>query len=180
MRIGAVVSVNPARRQVRLQIAGSYTPTLEGIAWLYTKLRSGQVLKSKVEKVHAVGTNPIVTLVPGVPRDTVAQMMKAVVVVDRSDVVRSSVKYDLTELEGLKLESADGQLFGRVITTFTTPAHGMMEVQQDGGSLLLMPAIPQVIQSVDWDRGRVLVGDIEPYAVGSDEDDDAPVTGVDV
>jgi len=161
-----------------LEIVGSYVPSLEGVAWLYTRLLSGQVLKSKVEKVQAVGANPIVTLVPGVTRDTVAMLAKAAVVVPAEQVVRSATGYDLTELEGLDVETLDGEILGRVEATFTTPAHGVMEVRRKNGASLLVPVIPEVIQSVDWERNRVRVGDIAPYAADMD-DDDEPVTGVD-
>jgi 16S rRNA processing protein RimM len=179
VRIGAVLSANPAKRQVRLQIVGSYVPTLDGVTWLYTKLQSGQVLKSKVEKVQAVGANPIVTLVPGVTRDTVARLAKAALVVHADDIIRSATRYDLTELEGLNVETADGKVLGRVDTTFTTPAHGVMEMRRKNGASLLVPVIPEVIRSVDWDRSRIRVGDIAPYAADMDDDDDAPMTGVD-
>jgi 16S rRNA processing protein RimM len=68
-------------------------------------------------------------------------------------------EYYWFEILGLKVFRADtGGYVGRVKAIMTTPAHDVYVVQeQEEGAEYLIPAVAEVILSIDADQGRVVI-----------------------
>lgn len=168
-QIGQVKSVNPARREIRVSFPESRKADLEGREWVYVQKPGGRPFRCKVDKVSTLGTPAIVTLSSGVSRDTVADLKAAKVLVPTAELGPRDVSaLKPAELVGMRVYTADDSLVGEVVDGFDTKANGVLEVRGPDGGSVLLPVVPELIEEIDWDRRRVIVHDIAPFAVESD------------
>ena len=144
---------------------------LKGWSWLYVEENTGEIGRFKVASVALRAGYAAITLAPGVPRDTVARLKGRRVVVPEAEAKskpRGVLDIAAAELTGMSIETADGTLVGEIVAGFETKANGVLEVRRPDGSSLLLPLIPEVIEELDLDRRKVIVGDIAPFAVEHD------------
>jgi len=164
--IGTVNAVNPARREIRIKPEPARKDQFNQVQWLRVTLREGAGLRCRVNQTRAAGGYVIVALNPGVPRDTIAQM-KGAFVEAGLDEKRSAEAGALAveELEGLAVVDGTGAVLGTVAAIYTAGGNDVLEVEAADGSRFRFPAIPEAIEDVDLDRGRLTVGDLTPFRV---------------
>lgn len=169
VNVGSVRSVNPARRELRVEGSKSRIADLAGREWLHVEEAAGEILRCKVTGVSVQKGFAIVTLAAGVSRDTVAGLKGRRVVLPAGESrPRGAFGFDAAELVGMSIVSVDGSVIGEVVAGFDTKANGVVEVLRPEGGSLLLPVVPEAIVEVDLDGGKVIVGDITPFAVESD------------
>jgi ribosomal 30S subunit maturation factor RimM len=173
--IGTVESVNPSKRTLRLHVIKSYGVNLPNLEWVKGKLTNGEPFRYRVARVEGKASEWTLTLVPGVPRNTCAGLKKATLVFPEADLVRSETEFELDELTGLEMVTDEQHRIGEITGTMDTNAGGVLEVSQQDGASLLIPALDTIIRRVDWKAGRVEVNDITPFAVHHDSDDDSAI-----
>lgn len=166
---GSVRSVNPARRELRIDSTNRVLADLEGSGWLHIEETAGKILRCKIVKSTLHNGWAIVTVAPGVARDTVARLKGCRVVVPAAERIEGAA-FDITAQEcvGMSLVSENDSLIGEVVAGFETKAHGVLEVLRPDGGSLLLPFVPEVIEEIDWAGKKVIVGDIAPFAVEND------------
>ncbi|MCL4691335.1 MAG: 16S rRNA processing protein RimM [Candidatus Hydrogenedentes bacterium] len=170
IRIGTVRTVNPARRELRIDAEGAQTHQFDGLEWVGLGRNADAVTRCRVESSTVRGDDATVRLSAGVTRDSVAAMRKAGVFIEGSTrKARPDGGWHPDDLLGLTVVGPGGAVLGTIAEWIETGANDVMEIEKPGGGRLLLPAIEQVIESVDLEAGRVYVGDISPYAV-DDED----------
>ena len=171
--IGTVENVNPSKRTLRLRIIKSYGINLPNLEWLKGTLKGGEPFRYRVAHVEGAESDWTLTLVPGVPRNTCAELKKAAIIFPETELLRSENEFELDELTGLVMETNEPKRIGEITGTMNTNAGGVLEVSQKNGASLLIPALDTIIQRVDWKAGKVEVNDITPFAVHQDSDDDS-------
>lgn len=166
---GFVKSVNPARRELRVEAADGVITKLEGRTWLHVRDATGEVMRCKIAKLSPQRGFAIVTVAAGVPRDTVAGLKGSRVVLPADEMKeRDGREVDAAELTGMSVVGVNGPLIGEVVSGFETKANGVLEVLRPDGGSLLLPLVPEVIEEIDWDANKVVVHDIAPFAVEND------------
>ena len=162
---GKVQSVHPGKRQVRIQAADEI-PDEAFLGRVRMRLANGREISPLVGALRRLEDAVVVELTPGTTRDTVAQLKGAEVLWEADEsALRLADRQDLDALIGMRLVGAGAVELGVVAGALTTPAHGVVEVEQADGRRLLLPVIPEVIERIDWDDGVIFVGDIAPYVV---------------
>jgi 16S rRNA processing protein RimM len=161
-----VASVNPARRELRIDAERGYKRALSALEWLRLIPRGGKEIRCRVAKVKTAKSALVVTLVPGVLRETVAGMKGALVVL-RPEELNEPAQEELTFLDavGFEIIGPDGARIGILVDVIETPAHPVLEIERDDGREVLVPAIEEVVADLDWERERIVVNDIAPYSV---------------
>ncbi len=168
-KAGTVRSVNPARRELRIEGPQARVADLAGREWLHVEETTGEILRCKIAGVSVQRGFAIVTLAAGVSRDTVAGLKGHCIVSPVGELKEGGAfEFDAAELVGMSIVSVDGSIIGEVVAGFDTKANGVVEVLRPEGGSLLLPVVPEAIREVDWDGGKVIVGDIAPFAVESD------------
>ena len=166
---GSVRSVNPARRELRIEGSEARIADLAAREWLHVVEAAGEILRCKISGVSVQKGFAIFTLAAGVSRDTVARLKGCRVVSPVGELKRrGGFGFEAAELVGMSIVSVDGSVIGEVVAGFDTKANGVVEVLRPEGGSLLLPVVPEAIEEVDWDGGKVIVGDIAPFAVESD------------
>lgn len=164
--IGSVASVNPARRELRIDAERGYKRTISGLEWLRLIPRGGTEIRCRVAKVKTASGALVVTLVAGVLRDTVAGMKGAAVVL-RPEELNEPAQEELSFLDaiGFEIIGPDGARIGTLADVIDTPAHPVLAIEREDGKEVLVPAIEEVVADLDWEREVIVVNDIAPYSV---------------
>jgi len=61
------------------------------------------------------------------------------------------------EAEGLRVETEDGRHLGTVREVLDYPAHDLWRIVRDDGAEILLPAVDELLVSVDFEDGRAVV-----------------------
>jgi len=170
--IGTVLTVSPGQRRVRIEMATSYVAYALSLSVLECRKKDGSVLKCRVASSTKTSDGITVKFVAGVPRDTIAQLKRVRIVVAPEDVVRDAQHYDIDELVGLSVVSADEKDVANVVSGFDTKANGMIEIELTNGASMVLPVVPEVVGNVDWLANRVVLMPGVPLDGISDFDDD--------
>jgi ribosomal 30S subunit maturation factor RimM len=155
--IGVVLTVSPGQRRLRIEMATSFVSYALSLSVLECRKKDGSVLKCRVASSTKTSDGIAVMFVAGVPRDTIAQLKKARIVVASDHIVRDPQRYDIEELVGLSVFDAEGMDVAIVASGFDTTANGMIEVQLTNGAVMVLPVVPEVVDRVDWLVNRVVL-----------------------
>jgi len=161
--VGNVVSVNPARREVRIALDPGWEQALEHRKWLDLDA-AGELFRCRVASVRSAGPRLIVGLSAGVARDTVARMKGAAVLLEET-ARRVEGAYVLTELLGMTVVDRQEGLVGTVKDAYPGRAHSVLEIEGTDGRLVLAPLVEELVVEVDVSARRLVVDDLARFAV---------------
>ena len=166
LRVGLVRSANPARREVRVQPLAGYVHEFESREWLWFRPPGAPEVKCRVAGVRWSQDLAVVALVAGVPRDTVAALKGAAVLLAPEECrPRPDVPRKAEEWLGWRVETMEGEPMGSVVEVYATRANEAFVVRREDGKGMVLPAIPEVVADVDAVHARLRVRDAESYGV---------------
>jgi len=161
LAIGRVHSTNPARRTVRLRLFDRPAAPVDQLNPMIFR-KDGELIRCRVAAVHPSGD---VEVAAGVPRDTIAGLKGAEVVVPAETLPSGDTRWHVTEWTGFAVQDAAGVRVGTIAEVIEGPANDTFRLETPDGRTLLVPAIPEVVHEVDPEAGIIVAGDIGPYAV---------------
>ncbi|HNZ18992.1 MAG TPA: hypothetical protein PLB67_14015 [Candidatus Hydrogenedentes bacterium] len=163
---GKVHSVNPGKRQVRIQAAGGDVPDNAFLGRLRLRLTDGREIRPLVAALRRPKDWVVVEFTPGTPRDSVAGMRGAEVLWEADEEAIALLgRLEADALLGMRLVGPGAAGLGEVVGVLQTPVHAVLEVAGADGRGLLLPMVREVVERIDWESGVILVGDIAPFAV---------------
>ncbi len=168
--VGVVQSVQAQRRELRVKARPGRGAAIVAQDVLLLERANGGTLRCKVLHARETERYCLIVLVPGVPRDTVAELAGARVLGPKTAVARDgAVPLDLEALRGLRVVDEDGAAVGKVSALYDGKAHAIVEIRKPEGGALTIPVIPETVLDVDLGAGVITVGALAPYSV-HDED----------
>jgi 16S rRNA processing protein RimM len=172
VEIGVVHSVNPARREIRVTPMSAYAHEFERLDWVDLRLPGGEEKRCRVASVNARGPEPVLTLVAGVPKDSVAVMRGAQVFLLRDELKGPKEgHFYLDELMGIDVATRSGDIVGRVCEVFETAANDVAEIERPDGSRFMLAVVPDAVHVFERGARLVLTDDFEPFAVEQETKD---------
>ncbi len=158
LEAGKIVSVFGIRGEVKVQPWCDSPQFLCSFDTLYYKSGTPVVVeRSRVQK------NMVVMKIKGT--DTVEDAQKLrnrVLYINRDDVELDKGCYFVQDLIGLTvIESKNGRVYGRISDVSETGANDVYHIKDDDGREYLIPAIPDVIDSVDIEGGVMKITALE-------------------
>ena len=170
VRLGTVRSVNPAKRELRIDPERAFANGAKTVEKVRVSSKTSSGIVCTVETLNATPGGLIVTLGAGISRDAVATMKNATVEIERARRTRAARdEMSAEEWIGLDVIAADGTRIGVIAGCIESPAHDILEIETPDGREVLLPAIEQTVESIDLETRIVTVGDIAAY-VSSDAD----------
>ena len=150
LEVGKIVSVFGIKGEVKVQPWCDTPQFICDFDTLYYKSGTPVVVeRSRVQK------NMVVMKIKGT--DTVEDAQKLrnrVLYIDRDDVELDEGCYFVQDLIGLTvIESKDGKVYGKISDVSETGANDVYHIKDEDGREYLIPAIPDVIDSVDIEGG---------------------------
>lgn len=168
-RAGAVRSVSPGRREARVAVNAATAARIAASGWLEAESRDGARQRLKVAAVRAAGDAHVVRFAPGVPRESVAALRGAAVVLPVAAAAEDGA-WRLRDLAGMAAVDAQGVRLGYISAVYEGRGDGALKIELDSGGAMVVPAIPAVILAVDIVTGTVRLGEVAPYMVSCDAD----------
>lgn len=168
--IGRIRSVNPARRELHIDIDKGRRSQFETLEWLRVVCGSGNTLRCRVAALRIDSDKKAAaTLTAGVSKDVVRGMKGArVVVLEEELQPRSAWDFAPEELVDMTMVTLSGETLGTVAGAFETAAHMVIEVEKTKGGSFLLPAVREVVKEIDFESRRIVVLEIEGFAVDDD------------
>lgn len=173
LRVGQVTGVDAANRRLRVDV----TPGREYVfddcdrIWLHTGHE--KPVQARVLKVRDAGVKKLITLTPGVSRDTAAAMKNAEVLMPAgTQPADIGSECPVRAMLGLRIETEDGTLVGVVFETIENAAGGAVRIERPDGATAALPLAPDLIRQVNIERGVVVINDPAPYMVFNDTSED--------
>lgn len=150
LQIGKITSVFGIKGEVKVQPWCDSPELLCEFDTLYWK--SGTPVKIESSRVQK---NMVVMKIEGVDDPDAAQKLRNhVLYMDRNDVELDEGSYFIADLIGLTVvDSRDGKVYGMLSDVTETGANDVYHITDEDGKLLLIPAIPEVVDKVDIDGG---------------------------
>lgn len=173
--IGRVDRVSPGNRTIRIEMAKSYIAYAMTLPILRCEQKDGSILRCRVETAKPSKEGLAVTMVAGVPRDTIAQLKNNRIVVPSDEVQRDAQHFDTDELVGLQVNTPAHTQIGTVTGTFDTQANGMAEVELNNGAQVLIPIVPELIAQVDWTNSTLHLSSEAPIEAAMNQENDDTV-----
>lgn len=165
LETGKIVGTHGVRGMVRIQVWADSTDFLNSFSVLYLKEGAEKIKISSI-KPHG---NVAIAKIAGV--DTIEQaeaLRNRVLYIKRKDVALADDRYFVSEIIGSNVFDADsGALLGTLSDVSQTGANDVWHIE-NGGKEYLVPAIPQVIDSVDIDENTIKIRPLK--GIFEDED----------
>jgi len=156
LAIGRVVRAHGVRGELSVAVLTDFPERFEATDWVYVG-NQFEAEAYRLEKYRWHKKNVLLTLA-GVTDRTQAEQLKGqfIQVPLEEAVPLPEGDYYLYQLTGLQVITVDNTVLGTVTTIIETGANDVYVVD-DGLRELLLPAIPDVVKSVDLDKGQIVV-----------------------
>lgn len=155
LECGRVVAVHGLKGDLRVQSWGNTPEDLCAFDTLYFD-KGAQAVRVEQARVQK---NVVLLKLEGVDTLEQAQQLRGrVLYMDREQDTLEPGQYYLQDLLGLRVIDADsGEQYGELCDVTATGANDVYHIRFADGSVNLIPAIPQVIVSVDPDGGEMKI-----------------------
>ena len=153
--IGRVTKPHGVRGEVRVL---PHTDVLERFTWLetvYVGAKAPRLIKVESARVHK--NFALLKLAGYNNRQEAEQLRGQQLLIPKEEAIPlEEGEYFLYQLEGLQVFTESDELLGVIVEVLETKANNVFIVHGEQGEILL-PDIPDVIQEIDFENGRVQV-----------------------
>ena len=158
LEIGKIVSVFGIKGEVKVEPWCDSPAFICEFDTLYYK--SGTPVEIERSRVHK---NQALLKIKGVDTPEAGKLLRGrVLYMDRDDVELDEGTYFRQDLIGLAVkDSKTGEEYGTVSDVLETGANDVYEITDSNNEKKYIPAIPDVIDSVDLEKGEMLITPLE-------------------
>lgn len=152
---GKIVGTHGVKGMVRVQPWSDSGEFLTDFKYFYLDKKGERRLEALTVKLHG---NVVLMSLKGVSSIEDAEKLRgAVIYIDRNDVTLPEGRYFINDLLGCAVYDADnGEILGKISDISETGANDVWHITRDGKEYLV-PAIDEVIVSVDTDGEKVVI-----------------------
>lgn len=155
LEIGKIVGTHGVRGEMRLQPWADTPEFLLRFRTLYLDQNGSEALRISASRVHG---NLVLIRCPGIDSISKAEALRGkILFMDRKDAGLEADRYFVQDLLGCKVyDSETGELLGEICDVSQTGANDVWHIRRSGREYLL-PAIPDVIKTVDTAAGKITI-----------------------
>ena len=158
--IGQIVNTSGLKGVIKVKPFTDDITKFNNLKTIYIDLKNG--LKSfEIEKVY-FNKNMVFLKLKGI--DTVEQAenyRNYYLKIERREETLKENSYYIVDIEGCKVYTDDEKFLGKVSEVFSTGSNDVYVVKSDDGKQILLPAIKDVIISVDIENKKMVVRPME-------------------
>jgi 16S rRNA processing protein RimM len=156
LAVGKIVRAHGLRGEVSVAVLTEFPERFETTEWVYLG-NEFEATPYRLESYRWHKDNVLLTLA-GVADRTQAEALRGqlVQVPLNEAVALPEGSYYLYQLIGLQVKTVEGEFLGTITSVMETGANDVYVVQNEGRELLL-PAIPDVIKTIDLPNGLMVV-----------------------
>jgi len=155
LAIGRVVKPHGLGGEVRVELLTDVPERFEWLEFVYVGEKKPR--RVAVESVRYHQQFVLLKLAGYPTRDEAETLRNELLQVPEAEAIPLATdEYFLFQLEGLEVSTEDGQVLGRLSEVLETGANNVFVIEGPQGQLLV-PDIPDVVQEVDIDGGRLVI-----------------------
>jgi 16S rRNA processing protein RimM len=153
--LGAIIGAHGLKGEVKVK---TFTSTPESLA-AYGALLAEDGRRFKISELRALGADTAIVCFEGIKDRNSAESLKGV----RLSVAREALpepednEFYHADLIGLRAETRDGALLGRVKGLHNFGAGDVLEITDDAGAERFVPFTEDVVPEIDVPGGRIVV-----------------------
>lgn len=159
LEIGKIVSVHGLKGDVKVEPWCNEPEFICEFDKLYSKdgKKEYEIERSRVQK------NMVIMKIKGIDSVEVGQAIRnKILYMDRDDVELEKGYYFFQDLIGLTvIDTGSQKVYGKIADVFQTGANDVYHIKSDEGKSYYIPAIPDVIDKVDLDDGKMYITPLE-------------------
>lgn len=159
LEIGKIVSVHGLKGDVKVEPWCNEPEFICEFDKLYSKdgKKEYEIERSRVQK------NMVIMKIKGIDSVEDGQAIRnKILYMDRDDVELEKGYYFFQDLIGLTVIDTDSQkVYGKIADVFQTGANDVYHMKSDDGKSYYIPAIPDVIDKVDLNDGKMYITPLE-------------------
>jgi 16S rRNA processing protein RimM len=161
LAIGRIVRAHGVQGEVSVAVLTDFPERFEQSEWLYIGNEyEADLYQLKSHRWHK--QNVLLSFAGITDRNQAEKLIGQFVQIPVEDAVTlPEGSYYLYQIIGLQAVTVDGRPLGIITEVIETNANDVYVVQDDNGEDILLPAIPDVIQSIDLQRGIMTVDPID-------------------
>jgi 16S rRNA processing protein RimM len=157
LAIGRIVRAHGVRGEISVTVLTDFPERFETLEWVYVG-DEFEAQPFRLEKYRWHKKNILLTLADITNRTQAEQLQGQFVQVPVGEAVPlADGDYYLYQLIGLQVITSTGELLGTIDNVIETGANDVYVVKNNTQNELLIPAIADVIKSVDLDKGQVII-----------------------
>lgn len=161
LQVGQIVNTHGLRGEVKV-VAWTDTPDVfETLGTVYTDTRAQKRRPLTIDGIK-YQKNKLIVKFSGIDTIEEAERLKTqVLYVDRAQLGEPEQGYYICDLLGIRVITEEGEELGTISEVFNTGANSVYVVKPTQGRDILLPAIPDVVKSLDIDEEVCVVHLIE-------------------
>ncbi len=159
LEAGKIVSVFGIKGEVNVQCWCDSPELLCQFNTLYYK----SLTPVEIEHSRPKKNNMVTMKIKGVDTPEDAQTLRnRILYLDREELELPKGSYFIQDLIGMSVEdSTTGEVYGKISDVSETGANDVYHIKTEEGKILLVPAIPQVVDSVDLENDIMKITPLE-------------------
>ena len=157
LAIGRVVRAHGIRGEISVAVLTDFPERFEVTEWVYLG-DEFEATAYRLEKYRWHKKNILLTLAGVINRTQAEQLQGQFVQVPLEEAVPlPDGSYYLYQLIGLQVATSSGKILGVITNILETGANDVYVVEGDDSQEILLPAIPDVVKSVNIKKGQIIV-----------------------
>ena len=155
LETGKIVGTHGIKGMTRVQVWADDNEFLKQFKYIYTDKNGENRLE--ISRVQPHGTVALVAFKGINTIEQAEKLRNTMIYIDRNDVKLPEGRYFITDLLGCSVFDADtNELLGKITDISETGANDVWHITKDGKEYLV-PAIDQVIVSVDTESEKIVI-----------------------
>ena len=157
LAIGRVIRAHGVKGEISIRVLTDFPERFETTEWVYLG-NEFEATAYRVEKHRWHKKNILLTLAGITDRNQAGQLKGQLVQVPIEEAMPlPEGSYYLYQLMGLQVITTAGNNLGSVTDIIETGANDVYVIKKDGQGEILLPAIPDVVKSIDIEQGQMIV-----------------------
>lgn len=157
LKIGQIINTHGIKGEAKIYPLTDDVKRFDDLKYVYLKDKN-EYLKMDVKGVKYIKDFPILKLQGFDSIEDVQKHKNAYIYIDRENSVKlEEDSYFIADLIGLEVFSLEGEKIGEVTSVFPTGSNDVYEVKTDDNKVILIPAIKDVIVSVNVKEGKMII-----------------------
>jgi len=157
LAIGRVVRAHGVRGEISVAVLTDFPERFESLEWVYVG-NEFEAQPFRLEKHRWHKKNVLLTLSDITDRTQAEQLQGQFIQIPIDEAVPlPDGDYYLYQLVGLQVITSTGELLGTIDHIIETGANDVYVVKNEAQEELLIPAIADVVKSVDLDKGQIII-----------------------
>lgn len=157
LKVGQIINTHGIRGEVKVYPLTDDVKRFSSLKKVFVR-KDKEYIPIEVQGVKYI-KNLVILKLSGIEDMNEAMRYKNVFLyVDRENAVElSEDTYFIADLIGIEVMEEDGRKLGNIVSVFSTGSNDVYEIKRENGKTFLIPAIKEVVKSIDIENRKMIV-----------------------